>query len=138
MDELNCNGWIVGGTGPADIVLDTNGQPMLTSSSSTTSMGQALPWRLNYNGDVGDQSSQSLCTRDLLCWSFQIARGMNYLASRKVRLSIIHSDAPGVSVRIRLSLSSFLNPFFSDLSSKPSINSNFSKISFDWSKNGGY
>ena len=77
---------IVGGTGPTDMVLDTNGKPMLTSSSSTTSMSHALPWRLNYDGDTRDQSTQLICTRDLLCWSFQIARGMQYLADRKVTL----------------------------------------------------
>ncbi|RZF38825.1 hypothetical protein LSTR_LSTR000528 [Laodelphax striatellus] len=37
----------------------------------------------NYSRD-----DQPLCTQDLLCWSFQIARGMEYLATRKV----LHGD----------------------------------------------
>ena len=35
-----------------------------------------------------DSSSRSVTTEDLLIWSFQIARGMDYLASRKV----LHGD----------------------------------------------
>jgi hypothetical protein len=33
---------------------------------------------------VQDPSRQQLCTRDLICWSFQISRGMEYLQNRKV------------------------------------------------------
>ena len=86
IDWIRCNFiWkcAVGGSGASDLVLDANGQPMM-AWSATSSSSQALPWRLNYRGDEGDKS---LCTRDLLCWSFQIARGMHYLASRKVPLS---------------------------------------------------
>lgn len=36
----------------------------------------------------GDQSLHTITTSDLVCWSFQIARGMNYLTSRKV----LHRD----------------------------------------------
>lgn len=32
--------------------------------------------------------NKPVCTRDLLLWSFQVARGMEYLASRKV----LHGD----------------------------------------------
>lgn len=32
----------------------------------------------------GETGQQSLCTHDLIYWSYQIARGMEYLASRKV------------------------------------------------------
>ncbi|XP_055305941.1 basement membrane-specific heparan sulfate proteoglycan core protein-like isoform X2 [Sitodiplosis mosellana] len=35
-----------------------------------------------------DESTRSVTTKDLLVWSFQIARGMDYLASRKV----LHGD----------------------------------------------
>jgi FMS-like tyrosine kinase 1 len=32
--------------------------------------------------------ARPVCTSDLVCWSFQIARGMDYLSSRKV----LHGD----------------------------------------------
>lgn len=56
---------------------------MLLSSSNS-----AQPeWRLNYKGDYkGDV--KPISTSDLLAWSFQVARGMEYLATRKV----LHGD----------------------------------------------
>ncbi|XP_025418891.1 vascular endothelial growth factor receptor 1 isoform X3 [Sipha flava] len=45
-------------------------------------------WRSNYRGDYNNLIIKPLCTHDLLCWSFQVARGMEYLASRK----ILHGD----------------------------------------------
>lgn len=44
-------------------------------------------WRSNYHGDY-QGSVRPICTKDLLCWSFQVARGMDYLASRRV----LHGD----------------------------------------------
>lgn len=40
-------------------------------------------WRSNYRGDYKGHV-KPISTNDLLAWSFQIARGMEYLASRKV------------------------------------------------------
>lgn len=40
-------------------------------------------WRSNYKGDYKDNVNP-ISTKDLIAWSFQIARGMEYLASRKV------------------------------------------------------
>ncbi|CAB0002070.1 unnamed protein product [Nesidiocoris tenuis] len=43
----------------------------------------------HYQGDINAiQSRKLICTQDLLCWSFQVAKGMEYLASRKV----LHGD----------------------------------------------
>jgi len=84
-----------GGTGQSDLVdaVDSSGHPTLTSAPSNSSGGgggsQYPPWRSNYKGDYRDEPDQPLCTRDLLCWAFQIARGMDYLARRKV-ISIQH------------------------------------------------
>ncbi len=39
-----------------------------------------------YQQDPDAILNQTISTRDLVCWSFQIARGMDYLASKKVRL----------------------------------------------------
>lgn len=43
-----------------------------------------LAWCSNYQGDYKDENISPLCTHDLICWSFQIARGMEYLSSKKV------------------------------------------------------
>ena len=65
--------------------VDSNGHATLTSVPSNASGNQPYPpWRSNYRGDYRDLPEQPLCTRDLLCWAFQIARGMDYLARRKV------------------------------------------------------
>ncbi|VVC44268.1 Protein kinase, ATP binding site,Tyrosine-protein kinase, active site,Immunoglobulin [Cinara cedri] len=45
-------------------------------------------WRTNYRGDYKNLTVKPICTHDLICWSFQVARGMEYLASRK----ILHGD----------------------------------------------
>lgn len=72
--------------------------PIKTDSSkqindSTTTIGTdgylvpdvAEPeWRSNYRGDYKNLIVKPSCTHDLICWSFQVARGMEYLASRKV------------------------------------------------------
>lgn len=44
-------------------------------------------WRSNYKMDYNGPA-RTVTTTDLLCWSFQVARGMEYLASRKV----LHGD----------------------------------------------
>jgi len=41
-------------------------------------------WRSNYHGDYKDQNLKPICTQDLLSWTFQVARGMEYLSQRKV------------------------------------------------------
>ncbi|XP_053599846.1 vascular endothelial growth factor receptor 1 isoform X3 [Plodia interpunctella] len=45
-------------------------------------------WRTNYESDYQSAAPRPLFSRDLLAWAFQIARGMEYLASRKV----LHGD----------------------------------------------
>ncbi|XP_050561609.1 vascular endothelial growth factor receptor 1 isoform X4 [Spodoptera frugiperda] len=47
-------------------------------------------WRTNYESDYSfdGRNPRPLTSRDLLVWAFQIARGMEYLASRKV----LHGD----------------------------------------------
>ncbi|XP_037297097.1 vascular endothelial growth factor receptor 1 isoform X3 [Manduca sexta] len=47
-------------------------------------------WRSNYESDYSydGRTPRPLTSRDLLAWAFQIARGMEYLASRKV----LHGD----------------------------------------------
>lgn len=43
-------------------------------------------WRSNYKTDSTE--AMSVTTTDLISWAFQVARGMDYLASRKV----LHGD----------------------------------------------
>ena len=45
-------------------------------------------WSLNYQADANQGQSQRISTRDLISWSFQIARGMDYLVKKKV----LHGD----------------------------------------------
>ena len=47
-------------------------------------------WSLNYqaDADIQDAISNTFSTRDLISWSLQIARGMDYLVSKKV----LHGD----------------------------------------------
>ena len=44
-------------------------------------------WRSNYKMDYKGPA-RTITTTDLLCWAFQVSRGMQYLASRKV----LHGD----------------------------------------------
>lgn len=44
-------------------------------------------WRSNYRMDYKGPA-RPVCTSDLVCWAFQVARGMDYLSSKK----ILHGD----------------------------------------------
>ncbi|CAB3236151.1 unnamed protein product [Arctia plantaginis] len=60
-------------------------------SARKISEGYVQPeWRSNYESDYSfdGRNPRPLTSRDLLAWAFQIARGMEYLASRKV----LHGD----------------------------------------------
>lgn len=63
-------------------------------SSRTYSMGSRLSrtgpgWRSNIRGDYSQgQDVKPITTKDLLCWAYQVTRGMEYLASKKV----MHGD----------------------------------------------
>lgn len=41
-----------------------------------------------YQGDYKSSNIKPICTQDLLCWAYQLANGMDYLASRKVTVYI--------------------------------------------------
>lgn len=57
--------------------------PFMTNNSA-----QQPDWRSNYKGDYKGIVSP-ITTRDLLCYAFQVARGMEYLNSRKVRIIVL-------------------------------------------------
>ncbi|XP_057369375.1 vascular endothelial growth factor receptor 2-like [Daphnia carinata] len=60
-------------------------------SSSSSSSGEVIPGADTfgfYQQDPENQVSHSVSTADLISWSFQIARGMDYLATKKV----LHGD----------------------------------------------
>jgi len=46
---------------------------------------QPPEWSINYKTDEANGQIISLSTRELIYWSFQIARGMDYLSSKKVQ-----------------------------------------------------
>jgi hypothetical protein len=52
---------------------------LLSNSSS-----EQPDWHVKYRGDYKGVT-MPVCSHDLFCWAFQVARGMEYLASRKVR-----------------------------------------------------
>ncbi|XP_068627778.1 vascular endothelial growth factor receptor 1 isoform X2 [Battus philenor] len=60
------------------------------SGRKVSETGYVQPeWRSNYESDYSDgRAPRPLFSRDLLAWAFQIARGMEYLANRKV----LHGD----------------------------------------------
>ncbi|KAJ4451405.1 hypothetical protein ANN_02867 [Periplaneta americana] len=65
------------------VVSSPTGEPdecLLSSSSDQPE------WRVKYRGDY--KGSGPVCSQDLFCWSFQVARGMEYLASRKGPLPV--------------------------------------------------
>ena len=61
---------------------------MVTSvHSAHDTQEPALLW--NYQPDAENAWSPTFSTQDLISWSFQIARGMDYLASKKVDKDIM-------------------------------------------------
>lgn len=46
----------------------------------------------NHGDHVNRMVRKPLCTYDLVSWSYQVTRGMDYLASKKVRFSKMKSD----------------------------------------------
>jgi hypothetical protein len=52
---------------------------LLSNSSS-----EQPDWHVKYHGDY-KCTPMPVCSQDLFCWAFQVARGMEYLVSRKVR-----------------------------------------------------
>ncbi|XP_068082704.1 vascular endothelial growth factor receptor 2 [Anabrus simplex] len=91
---------------PDDMVVDYRVGPLGSQSSDGSNMdgnismspvgedsclmsnNSAQPeWRSNYRGDYRG-TVRPICTQDLVCWAFQVARGMEYLAGRKV----LHGD----------------------------------------------
>lgn len=59
------------------------GEDNLVLSNNSTQPAWRSNYRMDYKGPA-----RTVTTTDLLCWSFQVARGMQYLASRKV----LHGD----------------------------------------------
>lgn len=69
---------------------DFGGASRKTSRSMSTSSqtAQGPGWRANFKGDYDLHTVRPICTKDLVCWAYQVARGMDYLASKKV----MHGD----------------------------------------------
>jgi len=56
---------------------------LLSSGSS-----EQPDWRVKYGTDYTG-TTKPVCSQDLLCWAFQVAKGMEYLVSRKVRKIVV-------------------------------------------------
>ena len=59
-----------------------------TESTVSQSSAQGPGWRANVRGDYDTETIRPIATKDLLCWAYQITRGMEYLASQRV----MHGD----------------------------------------------
>ncbi|CAH1182641.1 unnamed protein product [Phyllotreta striolata] len=70
-------------TGNTDVTTLTQGEDGVVLSNNSIQP----EWRSNYKGDYKGKVNP-ISTKDLIAWAFQIARGMEYLASRKV----LHGD----------------------------------------------
>ena len=57
-------------------------------SVQSHSSAQGPGWRANVRGDYDADTIRPIATKDLLCWAYQIAKGMEYLASQRV----MHGD----------------------------------------------
>jgi hypothetical protein len=62
---------------------------LLSNSSS-----EQPDWRVKYHGDYKG-TTMPVCSQDLFSWAFQVARGMEYLASRKVRFITVPNMVMG-------------------------------------------
>ena len=52
--------------------------------SGSSNSDPPVQWTSNYPPEDEEDTSEPFRTQELMCWSFQIARGMKHLASRKV------------------------------------------------------
>ncbi|XP_063923158.1 vascular endothelial growth factor receptor 1-like isoform X3 [Zophobas morio] len=77
-----------GATGKTDITMvsmsPSSGDDEVILSNNSSVQPE---WRSNYHGDYKG-NIKPICTKDLLAWAFQVSRGMEYLASRRV----LHGD----------------------------------------------
>jgi len=62
--------------------------PRAQRSVSIASSRGGPGWRSNMRGDYDEQTIRPISTKDLICWAYQVARGMDYIASKK----IMHGD----------------------------------------------
>ncbi|XP_066583322.1 platelet-derived growth factor receptor alpha-like [Prorops nasuta] len=73
----------------SDTVLLKKNEPYAPASLlSQLDLKKQPGWRSNYSGDYNLKNLKPICSQDLLSWSFQVARGMDYLSARKV----LHGD----------------------------------------------
>ena len=72
----------------SDVTVTESGDIQLSDNSIVTQNNDEQPeWRMNYQQDDEQSATISdriVATRDLICWSFQIARAMDFLGSKKV------------------------------------------------------
>jgi hypothetical protein len=60
----------------------TAGEATSTTDGSSATEHWTTKYRSDFKGEL-----KRITTKDLVCWSYQVARGMQYLASRRVRVA---------------------------------------------------
>lgn len=67
----------------------TAGEATSTTDGSNATEHWTTKYRSDFKGEL-----KKISTKDLVCWSYQVARGMQYLASRRVRINAIIMKMP--------------------------------------------
>lgn len=74
--------------GAVEIVMERRDNKDRYARTMSTSSQQGPGWRANVRGDYNTETIRPVATKDLLCWAYQVAKGMEYLDSQRV----MHGD----------------------------------------------
>ena len=64
--------------------VSTNHREAMSSRQLSRQSTEGPGWRANVRGDYDTETLRPIATKDLICWAYQISRGMDYLAKQRV------------------------------------------------------